>query len=174
MSEQATRVLLRLIEAVLNGSNDPELLEDEISSHDWLTISASARQHLLSGLAPFVYGGLSLSQAILPSKELKRAMETLETEVQPRQRQRFREQQVARLLSPSPESAFGSPWSRFLMTPSFKYMLSLVHETLSPCVSKRSPFLSAFARRMTLINRHGFSRWSRSLWSARTAVRTET
>ena len=123
-------------------------------------------------LAPFVYGGLSLSQAILPSTESKLAMETLETEIHPRQR--FREHQVTRLLSPSPESAFGSPWSRFLMTPSFTDTLSLARETLSPCVSKRSPFLSALARRVTLVNRYGFSRWSRNLWSARAAVRTET
>ena len=125
-------------------------------------------------LAPFVYGGLSLSQAILPSEEVKFAMETLESEVHPRQRQRFREHQVARLLSPSPESASGSPWSRFLMTPCFKDTLSLVRETLSPRVSTRPPFLSALARRMTLSNRHGLSRLSRSLWSARTAVRTES
>lgn len=123
-------------------------------------------------LAPFVYRGLSLSRAILPSEELKLAMETLEIEVHPRQRRRFR--QVARILSPSPESAFGSPWSRFLMTPCFTDTLSLIHETLSPRVSNRSPFLSALARRMTLVNGHGLSRLSRSLWSARTAVRTES
>ncbi len=125
-------------------------------------------------LAPFIYGGLSLCSAMFPSKEFKLALDTLETKVHPRQRRRFRELKLERLLSPSPESAFGPPWSRFLMTPRFKDTLSLVNETLNPSVLKRSSFRSALARGMTLAYRHGFSRWSRSLWSPRTEARTET
>jgi hypothetical protein len=125
-------------------------------------------------LAPFVYGGLRLSNAVLPSPKLELAVETLETKVRSRHKKRFRRLDIERLLSPSSESSFGAPWSRLLMTPSFKDMWSLVKETLSPNMMKPSSPGTTIARGVTLVYRHGFSRWSRSLGSPRPEVRTET
>jgi hypothetical protein len=159
MSEQATRVLLRLIEARLNGSHDPELTEDEVSSSNGSQITASARQHHLSGRL-----FKAVRRGKLESRLPQRNWAAVDADYYAH---------VARnlvLLNDAETLTETTRRFRALLL----FLRGSVRETLSPCVSKRSPFLSALVRRMTFVNRHDLSGWSRSPWSARAAARTET
>lgn len=124
----------------------------DFDGHLFLERSRGAR------LAPWVYGGLSLCEAVFPGSEIRALREELESAVSRRivrNAQRFRAQ---RLLAPDTDAVFGAPVQRLAWTGPGLFTLLVLFELSKPRTrrTERPPWGRA-RRIMQLVRNHGFA-----------------
>jgi hypothetical protein len=117
-------------------------------------------------LAPWVYGGLRMSEALFPGGRLTRARLSLEERVPPRVVRKGRGFRPEALLAPAPDTVFGTPFARLTWTGIHPQNFSLLLETSRPrSLEERPGALPRFRRIVHLVRNHGFTAL-RSKWKA--------
>lgn len=117
-------------------------------------------------LAPWVYGGLCMSEALFPGGRLTRARLALEERVSPAVVRKGRGFRPEALLAPETGAVFGTPFARLTWTGFQLKNFSLLVETLRPRpAAERTGALRRIRRITHLIRNHGFTAL-RSKWKA--------
>jgi hypothetical protein len=117
---------------------------------DWDAFFATARA---PRLAPLVYGGLVLAHRLLPSENLRQALETLRPRASWLQKRAVEGLSAESLLAPLAEDAPVPAWRRILWAPGLSDALSLVRHTLNGPGGKQSAW-AGLKRALALVSRH--------------------
>ncbi len=153
-----------LLHLCLHGSFQHGLRQPAVNACDAYLLSQRAElrwdrfieQASAPRLAPLVYGGLSLCHHLFPTDAIRNALETLRPFVGRRHQRRAANLSTESLLSPAPESVFGSPWVRIRWTPGPRDGLALAWESLCTRTAGHPPNQWPSVRRgLTLLWRHG-------------------
>jgi hypothetical protein len=121
-------------------------------------------------LAPWVYGGLSMSEAVFPHEKLEQARRALESTLPRRMSRKSRRFRAEMLLSPDPDSVWGTPIERLAWLGVGATTISLLFQLTYPRTSSEGPTAWArLARVQHLVRNHGIAA-IRAVWHRRSGI----